>query len=144
MYSYTEPREAILAYADCFLRQDGTWRSISVAEGQKHGKGVILRLDGVGDRDQAARLIDCEIAVDRAMLPETGERQYYWADLEGLRIVHRDGTDLGRIAYLLETGANDVLVTTGDPQRLIPFVLGQVVLDVDLAGGVVTVEWELD
>ena len=58
--------------------------------------------------------------------------------------MHRDGTDLGRVAYLLETGANDVLVTTGSPERLIPFILGEVIIDVDLAAGVITVDWEFD
>lgn len=89
-------------------------------------------------------LLDCEIAVERRMLPTAEEGAYYWADLEGLRVVHRNGTDLGRVAYLLETGAKDVLVTTGKPERLIPFILGDVVLEVDLAAGVITVDWELD
>lgn len=144
VYSYTEPREAILDYGGYFLSQDNGWRQIKVAEGKKHGKGVILRLDGVDDRDQAAVLIDCEIAVARDVLPAAGHGVYYWADLEGLRVEHRDGTDLGRVAYLLETGANDVLVTNGKPERLIPFVLDEVVLDVDLANGVIRVDWELD
>ncbi|MGI9270988.1 MAG: ribosome maturation factor RimM [Woeseiaceae bacterium] len=144
VYSYTQPREAILDYDHVHLMQDGDWRDINVAEGKKHGKGVILRFDGVDDRDQAATLVDCEIAIERAELPATGDDSFYWADLEGLQIKHRDGTDLGRVAYLLETGANDVLVTTGSPERLIPFVLGDVILDVDLAAGVITVEWELD
>ena len=60
VYSYTEPREAILDYPNCFLEQDGGWHGVKLAEGQKHGKGVILRLEGVSDRDQAARLLDCE------------------------------------------------------------------------------------
>ena len=144
VYSYTEPREAILDYNGHFLNRGDGWRRIEVAEGQKHGKGVILRFDGVADRDQAAALIDCEIAVARDVLPAAGNGVYYWADLEGLRVVHRDGTDLGRVAYLLETGSNDVLVTSGKPERLIPFILGEVVLDVDLANGVIRVEWELD
>ena len=143
MYSYTQPREAILKYDRWFLKQDGAWRDVKVAEGKKHGKGVILRLDGVADRDQAALFIDSEIAVERVDLPNTGEDSYYWTDLEGLKVVHRDGTDLGKVAYLLETGANDVLVTTGTPERLIPFILGDVVIDVDLAEGVITVDWEL-
>ena len=144
MYSYTEPREAILEYSGYYLNQDGGWRRVEVAEGKKHGKGVILRLDGINDRDQAAALIDCEIAVAREVLPAAGDGVYYWADLEGLRVVHRDGTDLGRVAYLLQTGANDVLVTSGKPERLIPFIVGDVVLDVDLAKGVIRVDWELD
>ena len=144
MYSYTEPRAAILDYDGWFLKQNGAWREVKVAEGKKHGKGVILRLEGIDDRDQAALLIDSEIAVERTALPATGDDSYYWSDLEGLKIVHRDGTDLGSVAYLLETGANDVLVTTGSPERLIPFVLGDVIVDVDLARGVITVDWELD
>lgn len=148
MYSYTQPREAILDYQQWFLKQDGQsdgeWRSVAVAEGKKHGKGIIARLDGVDDRDQAAKLIASEIAVDRDSLPATAEDSFYWADLEGLKIVTSDGTDYGRVAYLLETGSNDVLVTTGKPERLIPFIMGKVVLDVDLDKGVITVDWEMD
>ena len=144
VYSYTQPREAILDYPHWFLHQDGQWRSVEVAEGKKHGKGVIARLAGVDDRDAAAKFIDCGIAVERDALPAAEEGRYYWSDLEGLKIVHRDGTQLGQVAYLLETGSNDVLVTTGKPERLIPFILGKVVLDVDIANGVITVDWELD
>lgn len=144
VFSHTQPREAILDYRRWYLRQDGTWHEVEIAEGQRHGKGIIVRLAGLDDRDEAAKLIDCDIAVERGELPETEEGSFYWADLEGLNIVGRDGTDLGRVAYLLETGANDVLVTTGKPERLIPFVWGQVVLDVDIAAGVITVDWEPD
>ena len=144
VYSYTQPREAILNYQQWFLKQDGNWRGVEIAEGKKHGKGVIVRLDGVDDRDQAAKLIESEIAVERAVMPAADEGRFYWSDLEGLKIVHSDGTDLGRVAYLLETGSNDVLVTTGKPERLIPFIMGKVVLNVDLANGVITVDWELD
>ncbi len=144
MYSYTQPREAILDYPHWFLKQGGQWRNVDVAEGKKHGKGVIARIEGVADRDAAAKLIDCDIAVERVALPAAEAGSYYWADLEGMKIVHRDGTQLGQVAYLLETGSNDVLVTTGKPERLIPFILGKVVLDVDNAAGVITVDWELD
>jgi 16S rRNA processing protein RimM len=144
VYSYTQPREAILDYDRCFLKQDESWREVKVAEGKKHGKGVILRLDGVADRDQAALLIDGEIAIERAEMPATEGDSYYWTDLEGLKVVHRDGADLGNVAYLLETGANDVLVTTSKPERLIPFILGDVIVDVDLAAGRITVDWEID
>jgi len=58
--------------------------------------------------------------------------------------VHRDGTELGKVAYLLETGANDVMVVKGEQERLIPFVMEQVVLGVDLARGEIEVDWEWD
>ncbi len=85
-----------------------------------------------------------DIGVDRDALPDPEEGHYYWADLEGLTVVHRDGTELGRVAYLMATGANDVLVVDGPAERLIPFVPGEVILDVDLAAGVIRVDWEWD
>jgi 16S rRNA processing protein RimM len=44
----------------------------------------------------------------------------------------------------MATGANDVLVVDGPAERLIPFVPGTVILGVDLAGGVIHVDWEWD
>jgi 16S rRNA processing protein RimM len=144
VYSYTEPREAVLEYRRWLLSGKDGWREVTVAEGQRHGKMIIARIDGYVDRDQAAELMGTEIAVPRDELPEAEEGRFYWSDLEGLRVVHRDGTELGKVAYLLETGANDVMVVQGEQERLIPFVMGEVILEVDLANGRIDVDWEWD
>lgn len=144
VHSYTEPREAILDYKDWLLLRDGDWQAVRIAEGKRHGKTVIARLEGVDDRDAAATYVDDEIGVPREQLPDTGRDEFYWADLEGLQVVHTDGRVLGNVAYLLATGANDVLVVQGNQEILIPFVQGEVIKDVDLAAGVINVEWEWD
>lgn len=144
VFSFTRPREAILDYDRWFLSQDGEWQPAKVAEGKQHSKTVIVRLDGIHDRDQAAALIGKDIAISRDDLPKTEVGSYYWADLEGMQVLHRDGTELGEVAYLMETGANDVLVTKGERERLIPFIADQVILDVDFAKGIITVDWEWD
>jgi len=104
----------------------------------------VVQFDGVEDRDQAQSRVGCDIAVSRNDLPEAETDTYYWADLEGLRVVNRDGTDLGTITHLMATGANDVMVTAGERERLIPFIVDEVILNVDFAKGVVTVDWEWD
>lgn len=144
VFSFTEPREAVLEYDGWRLRRDEAWQSAEVAEGRRQGKSIVARISGIEDRDAAAELVGCEIAIDRSDLPQPDDGQYYWSDLEGMKIVHRDGTELGRVAYLLATGANDVLVTDGPNERLIPFVRQQVILDVDIAAGVIRVDWEWD
>ena len=144
MFSYTQPREAILDYDRCLLQNKGQWQALPVAEGKRHGKSVIVHFEGVDDPDQAAELVGCDIAIGRDELPQVAKGSYYWADLEGMQVVHRDGTDLGRVAYLMETGSNDVLVTEGERERLIPFVAEKVILDVDFAKGVISVDWEWD
>ena len=142
VYSYTEPREAVLNYCRWLLPDGDGWQEATVAEGRRHGKSIVARLAGVADRDQAAELVGREIAVRRDALPETDNGEYYWSDLEGLTVEHRDGTELGRVAYLLETGANAVMVVQGETERLIPFVMDKVILGVDLANGRIEVDWE--
>lgn len=144
MFSYTQPREAILDYDRWYLKRKGEWQAAAVSEGKRHSKSVVVHFEGVDDRDAAAALLDCEIAIERDALPDAEDGSYYWADLEGLRVVNRDGTELGRVAYLIETGANDVLVTEGERERLIPFIADNVILDVDLDSGVINVDWEWD
>jgi len=144
VYSYTEPREAVLNYDRWLLSGKDGWQDATVAEGQRHGKTVIVRIDGYDDRDQAAGLIGTEIGIPRDELPETEGDQYYWSELEGLSVVDRDGTALGKVSHLLETGANDVMVVKGDTERLIPFAMDKVVLGVDLTKGEIRVDWEWD
>jgi 16S rRNA processing protein RimM len=144
VFSYTEPREAFLQYKGLVLGRDGDWQSVEVAEGQRHGKSVILRLEGFDDRDQAVRLIGTEIGADRSELPEPEDGHFYWSDLTGLTVVHRDGTELGKVKDMLETGAHDVMVVEGEQKRLIPFVTDEVVLNVDLNEKVINVDWEWD
>ncbi|HSG96468.1 MAG TPA: ribosome maturation factor RimM [Woeseiaceae bacterium] len=144
VYSYTEPREAVLDYSRWLLNRKDGWREATVAEGQRHGKTIIARIDGYDDRDQAAELVGTDIGVPRDAMPEAESGQFYWSDLEGLRVRHRDGTELGKVAYLFETGANDVMVVKGEQERLIPFVMDKVVLGVDLDKGEIEVDWEWD
>lgn len=144
IFSYTEPREAILDYRDCLLGSAGNWSKAQIAEGQLHGKAVILRFAGVSDREEAAAIIGRDVAVSRDRLPEPDTGEYYWADLEGLAVVGPDGTQLGVVSKILATGANDVLVVQGDKEILIPFLMNDVILEVDLEKGEITVDWEAD
>jgi 16S rRNA processing protein RimM len=61
-----------------------------------------------------------------------------------MTVVHRDGTELGTIDSMLETGANDVMVVIGETERLIPFAMNEVVIKVDLQQRRVDVDWEWD
>lgn len=142
LFSYTEPREAILKYRDCLLQQGGAWNKARWKTGRRQGKTVVASLEGIDDRDKAEALIGTNIGIWREDLPATAENEYYWADLEGLSVVNKDETELGVVAYLLATGANDVMVVQGDQEILIPFITGRYVIDVDRAAGVIHVDWE--
>ncbi|MEW8368067.1 MAG: ribosome maturation factor RimM [Candidatus Thiodiazotropha taylori] len=142
IYSYTAPKEGILGYKQWYLKRQGDWQQIKVIAGHPQGKGIVAQLAGYDDRDRAAELIESEIAVGRDQLPSLPAGEYYWTDLEGLRVETLEGVDLGRISHLFETGANDVLVVKGDRERLIPYTMGEAVQRIDLEAGLMVVDWD--
>ncbi|WP_416224209.1 ribosome maturation factor RimM [Thiohalophilus sp.] len=149
VYSHTEPRDNILRYSPWYLSIEGEWRPYPVAQGKQHGKTLIAQLEQCPDRDSAAALVGCKIAVTRQQLPALEEGEYYWRDLLGLRVINLADVDLGQVTNLMETGANDVLVveSQGDGEkheRLIPFIREQVIKNVDIGQGVIRVDWDPD
>ncbi len=144
VFSHTEPREGIVRYNPVFLQRRDEWQPFEIEAGRAHGAGVVLKFVGYDDRDQAATLLQCEIAVRRAQLPPPEPGEHYWADLEGLRVVTLDGLELGTIASLFATGANDVLVVQGERERLLPFIKDRVVVEVNLEQRLMRVDWDPD
>lgn len=143
VHSYTRPKENLLDYPQWWLRLEDDWRRLRIAGARRHGKTLIARLEGVEDRDAAAAWVGAEIAVGRDELPPAGEGEYYWADLEGLAVVNEAGDALGRVAYMIETGAHDVMVVAGGGREtLIPFAPGRTVREVDLEAGRIRVDWD--
>lgn len=140
--SDTQPSTRILDYSPWRLRLGNEWLSYQVLEGRPQGRGLVVRLKGVDDRDAAAHLTGAQIAVRRSALPDLDPGDYYWADLEGAEVVARDGRALGRVDHVMATGGNDVLVVVGERERLIPFIENQVVLQVDLEARRITVDWD--
>jgi 16S rRNA processing protein RimM len=144
IFSYTDPRENIIAYSPWLVNIDGQWQPMKVVTGRTQGKSVVANLAGYDDRDAAVTLLGKDIAVLREQLAAPAPGEYYWADLEGLRVVNTAGVEFGVVDHMFQTGANDVVVVKGDRERLIPFVQGEVILKIDLQQGVMEVDWDRD
>lgn len=102
---------------------------------------LVARVEGVEDRDGAARLTNTELYVPRDRLPPPEEGEFYHIDLIGLAAEAEDGTALGRISAVENHGAGDILAIApagGGEALLVPFTLGFVPV-VDFAAGRVVV-----
>lgn len=145
---FTQESRGLLDYSSWQVGREGAWQPRSVESAKVHGAAVVAKLEGITDRDQAAVLQGMRIAISRDQFPEADAGEFYWADLVGLKVVNAAGIDLGTVSRVFETGANDVLVVedkmSGEGcERLLPFI-ETVVRRVDVAGGVITVDWEAD
>jgi len=143
--SWTQPRAAIFTYQPWLMRRpNGEEFSLNNLHGRQQGEQLIVRLPHVNERIQAQALYGSEIYVPRSALPPSEPGQYYWVDLEGLRVQTIDGVPLGKVSHLFATGANDVLVVRGERERLLPFLEDQVICSIDFAAGLMVVDWDVD
>jgi len=142
---FTEYVDSLLQYPTWWLGQEnGPWREVKVIECEAHLKVVVASLPECKDRNAAEKLKGLLIAVPRASLPEQSEDEYYWSDLIGLTVINEAGADLGKVAQLLETGANQVLMVNGaSGQLLIPFV-ASAIKQVDIQNKCIKVDWAAD
>jgi 16S rRNA processing protein RimM len=128
--------------------------SVSIDEAKTHSDSVVAKLKGMDDRTPAEALRGARIFLPRSSFPAASADEYYWVDLIGLNVVNREGVALGCVRDLMSTGPQSVLCVEyflpaeGDAapaatERLIPFV--SVYVDtVDLAGKLITVDWQPD
>lgn len=84
-------------------------------------KRVLMWLAGCEDMDEAAALRDCEVSISRDCFEPLPDGEYYWFEIEGLRVYTSDGHDLGEIDEIIHTGSNDVyVVRNGLGEVLVP------------------------
>ena len=149
IYSFTDPIDNLLGYPAWTLKRDGEVKQVELVSGRLQGKILVAKLKGLDDREVARTFAGFDICVPRALLPDLDDGEYYWHQLEGLKVIDLQGQLLGRLDHLLETGANDVMVvkpcagSLDDRERLLPYT-GQCVLSIDLAAGEMRVDWDAD
>jgi 16S rRNA processing protein RimM len=116
-------------------------RSLRVADVRWHSGTLLVRFDGVADRNRAAALTGIELTVDRADLPPLDDPdEFHDHQLVGLHAELADGTAVGTVREVLHGPGGELLVLSreavaeGLADALVPFVR-EIVPEVDLAGG---------
>jgi 16S rRNA processing protein RimM len=118
--------------------RQGETRELTLRTARPTHDRVLLGFEGVHSREQASELTLGQLWADPALLPDAGPGQAYQFQLVGLQVRETDGRTLGVIEHVIQTGAHAVYVVQGERELLIP-ATEEVVRNVDLAGGVITV-----
>jgi 16S rRNA processing protein RimM len=153
IHSYTEPLENFQGFGAWQLNRRGVYEAVEFDSVKRQGRGLVAHIAGVDDRTQAESYRGLEVVVPESALPSLPQGEYDWRELQGLQVWCQDGDDrvlLGAVDYLIETGANDVLVVKAcegsidKRERLIPYLPDDSVTRVDLESGVIEVDWFID
>jgi 16S rRNA processing protein RimM len=104
-----------------------------------HKGQALLTLEGTGSREEADALRSTYLLVPVGEAIPLEEDEYYLYQLEGLEVVTDEGERLGVIKEVLETGANQVFVVAGPAGELLLPNTQEVVQEIDLEAGRMTV-----
>lgn len=143
VFSNTDPRENIVNFTPWMIETGDEIKKLEVF-GRLQGRIVLAKLTGVDTRDEAELYVGSKIYIWPEQLPALDKDEYYWSDLIGMEVESIQAEALGRVDDMLETGANDVMVIKGDRERLIPFVIDDIVQEVDLNRRRIIVDWRPD
>ncbi len=100
---------------------------------QPHKNIFFITLGNICSRDDAGKLVGCNIYIPKKNLPGLPSGEYYWFEIIGLNVFTRQGKYLGKIKEILSTGSNDVYVARNEgAEHLIPAIPDVVTkIDVD-------------
>ncbi|KUI42601.1 ribosome maturation factor RimM [Mycobacterium sp. IS-1590] len=119
----------------------GAEHEYTIESVRQHGGRLLVRFDGIDDRDAADSLRGILFLVDSQELPPIEDPdEYYDHQLEGLRVRTTDGVDVGTVTEVLHTAAGELLAVRGDEREvLVPFV-SAIVTSVSLADEVIEID----
>ncbi|MFF4400651.1 ribosome maturation factor RimM [Streptomyces sp. NPDC001480] len=107
---------------------------LTIATGRVHSGRLLLRFEGVADRNAAEALRNTLLIaeVDPNELPEE-EDEYYDHQLVDLDVVTEDGTEVGRITEISHLPTQDLFIVErpDGTEVMIPFV-AEIVTEIDL------------
>jgi 16S rRNA processing protein RimM len=110
------------------------YQPMVIASRRPHASGMLVRFRGIKSPEEAGMYRNTWVYVPTANRPVLPEGEYYHHQLIGLNVVTDEGRDLGVLADILETGANDVYVVRAvDGNEMLLPAIPPVVLEVSLA-----------
>jgi len=104
-------------------------------------KNALLKLGGVADMDQAAALKGATLFIPESLVPPPADGEYYYYQLEGLKVETESGELVGTLDFVGKTPGNDVYFVQppgGGEHKLVP-ALKKAIVSVDLESGLMVV-----
>jgi 16S rRNA processing protein RimM len=112
------------------LGPDGQ-RLLTIVAARPHGNRLLVRFEGVGDREAANSLRGRVLLVRQEDAPPLPADRYWVHEVVGIEVVTEAGRSLGKIREVLHNPANDVWLVEGDGREFLIPALRDVVTNVD-------------
>ncbi len=135
----TDNPERFRDLKEAFIENNGAYEPVLVSNTRFRPDAAYVALSCSKSIEDAERLRNLYLCVDRAHAVQLPQGRYFIADLIGCDVFDSDGNSLGTLTDVLETGANDVYVIEGNRRLLVP-ALKKLLLSVDIANKRITLD----
>ncbi|MBR0085828.1 MAG: ribosome maturation factor RimM [Lachnospiraceae bacterium] len=124
VYPTTDDVSRFSYLKDCFIDNGGKLIPVTVPGAKFFKQFVILKFKGIDDINEVEKYKGRDILVSRENAVPLEEDEYYIADVIGFDVVTKEGEVIGKLADVMQTGANDVLAVTtaAGKEILIPVI----------------------
>lgn len=112
---------------------------LTVRSAREHKGMMLVGFEGYDDINQVEAWKGAQLLIKEEQLEELDEDEIYYRDLMRMQVQSSDGTVLGQVVEIIETGANVVIRIQGEKELLLPYVK-RFIKEVDLEAGVLIVE----
>lgn len=129
--SFSETKEKLCSYDYFFISEKDNFIKLEV-ESEKIDKSVKIKFRDFESREDTDKLIGKDLYIEQDQLEKLGENEFYWKEILGLNVYLNNDQKVGVVSDIIETGANDVLVITGENTFLVPYLFGQSIKLIDL------------
>ena len=138
--SLTDSRTRFESLKEVYLLALGTRRKLSIENVRPFDKRFIVKFRDVADRDGAETLSGSYIQIERKDVATLPDGRHYIFELIGLDVFTEDGTSLGKVMGIIQTGENDVYEVRGPGGDILLPATKEVVKEIDIAGAKIVVK----
>jgi len=112
--------------------EQGELLEVGIEEVRYHKNFVLIKFESFNDIDEALKLKDALIMIERKDILKLPEDHYYIFDILGLKVYAEDGAYLGTIKGVMETGSNDVYEVEKDEGSWLLPAIKDVIKKIDI------------
>lgn len=138
--SFTDDNTKFERISKVFIKRKETLTEYEIEKVGYNKNQVIIKFKNIDTVEEAEKLRNSYIVVDREIFGELPEGVYYIADLIGLDVFTEANEYLGKVDDIFSTGSNDVYVVKDElgKQKLLPGI-DEVIKIIDIEAGKIIV-----
>ena len=132
VYPTTDEPEVLCAGAKARILLKDDAADVTIESVSRFKNLYIIKFEEYRDINDVEIFKGCDLMMRADALPQLKENEYFVSDLIDMEVVEEDGTRLGTVREVLQTGANDVYVVAGENQDILLPAIKDCILDISV------------